>query len=117
MGELGVLFNPGMRHEREEKLAKQMLREDEGTGRKGRLRIDLESGVVVIGSDGDAHPDSGEPSNSQNTAPEREEPTSSAESDRPTGKASPAEVVGPARRSASAVPSGKARRRQRHLDG
>jgi len=23
-----VLFNPGMRHEREEKLAKQMLRED-----------------------------------------------------------------------------------------
>lgn len=50
MGELGVLFNPGMRHEQEEKLAKQMLREDEGTGRKGRLGIDLESGVVVIGS-------------------------------------------------------------------
>lgn len=50
MGELGVLFNPGMRHEQEEKLAKQMLREDEGTGRKGRLGIDLESGVVVIGA-------------------------------------------------------------------
>lgn len=50
MGELGVLFNPGMRHEQEEKLAKQMLREDEGTGRKGRLGIDLESGVVIIGS-------------------------------------------------------------------
>lgn len=51
MGELGVLFNPGMRHEQEEKLAKQMLREDEGTGRKGRRGIDLESGVVVIGAD------------------------------------------------------------------
>lgn len=51
MGELGVLFNPGMRYEQEEKLAKQMIREDEGTGRKGRRGIDLESGVVVIGAD------------------------------------------------------------------
>lgn len=51
MGELGVLFNPGMRHEQEEKAAKQMMREDEGTGRKGRLGIDLESGTVVIGAE------------------------------------------------------------------
>lgn len=39
-----------MRHEEEEKRAKQMLREEEGTGRKGRLGIDLASGVVVIGA-------------------------------------------------------------------
>lgn len=57
LGELGVLFNPGMRHEMEEKLAKQMIREDEGTGRKGRRGIDLESGVVVIGSDGSSDVD------------------------------------------------------------
>ncbi len=41
-----------MRHEMEERRAKQMLREEEGTGRKGNLRIDLESGVVVIPSNG-----------------------------------------------------------------
>lgn len=45
-----MLFNPGMRHEQEERLAKQMLREDEGAGRKGRHGIDLDAGVVVIGS-------------------------------------------------------------------
>lgn len=60
LGEFGALFNPGMRHENEEKLAKQMLREDEGTGRKGRLGIDLESGVVVIETDDDARPDQGD---------------------------------------------------------
>jgi hypothetical protein len=65
LGEFGALFNPGMRHELEERRAKQMLREEEGNARKGDLRIDLESGVAVIptgrnrgragdGEDGDA---------------------------------------------------------------
>jgi hypothetical protein len=48
LGELGALFNPGMRHELEERRAKALIREEEGFGRKGDLRIDLESGVVVI---------------------------------------------------------------------
>lgn len=49
MGELGALFNPGMRHELEERQAKASRREEEGNGRDGDLRIDLESGVAVIG--------------------------------------------------------------------
>ncbi len=48
LGEFGALFNPGMRHELEERRAKQMLREEEGTGRKGRMGIDLDSGVALI---------------------------------------------------------------------
>ena len=48
MGELGALFNPGMRHELEERRAKAMRREEEGNARDGDLRIDLESGVAVI---------------------------------------------------------------------
>lgn len=51
-----MLFNPGMRHDIEEKAAKQMLREEEGTGRKGRLGIDLDSGVVVIGTSAEGTP-------------------------------------------------------------
>ena len=55
MGELGALFNPGMRHELEERRSKAMRREEEGNARDGDLRIDLESGVAVInvpGADG-----------------------------------------------------------------
>ena len=48
MGELGALFNPGMRHELEERQAKASRREEEGNARDGDLRIDLESGVAVI---------------------------------------------------------------------
>ena len=57
MGELGALFNPGMRHELEERQAKAARREEEGNARDGDLRIDLESGVAVInvpGADKDA---------------------------------------------------------------
>jgi len=56
MGELGALFNPGMRHELEERQAKASRREEEGNARDGDLRIDLESGVAVInvaGTDAD----------------------------------------------------------------
>lgn len=48
MGELGALFNPGMRHEIEERESKQNRREEEGNARDGDLRIDLASGVAVI---------------------------------------------------------------------
>ena len=52
MGELGALFNPGMRHELEERRSKAMRREEEGNARDGDPRIDLEAGVVVINSPG-----------------------------------------------------------------
>src|SRR6478752_1027817 len=48
MGELGALFNPGMRHELEERRARAARREEEGNARDGDLRIDLDSGVAVI---------------------------------------------------------------------
>jgi hypothetical protein len=52
MGELGALFNPGMRHELEERRAKAARREEEGNAKDGDLRIDLESGVAVINAPG-----------------------------------------------------------------
>jgi hypothetical protein len=48
MGELGALFNPGMRHEIAERKAKAARREEEGNADPGNLRIDLLSGVAVI---------------------------------------------------------------------
>ncbi len=54
MGELGALFNPGMRHEIEERESKQNRREEEGNARDGDLRIDLASGVAVINIPGRA---------------------------------------------------------------
>ena len=48
MGELGALFNPGMRHELAERKAKALRREEEGNAGDGELRIDLESGVATI---------------------------------------------------------------------
>ncbi len=53
MGELGALFNPGMRHEQEERRAKALIREEEGDSREVDPRIDLESGVAVITTDDD----------------------------------------------------------------
>ncbi|AZI58132.1 hypothetical protein EH165_08255 [Nakamurella antarctica] len=50
MGPLGEIFNPGMRHEIEERRSKALRREEEGHGRDSDLRIDLESGFVVIES-------------------------------------------------------------------
>jgi hypothetical protein len=60
LGEFGALFNPGMRHELEERRAKQMLREEEGSARKGRLGIDLDSGVAVIATRRDRNGDLGD---------------------------------------------------------
>jgi hypothetical protein len=67
MGELGALFNPGMRHELEERRSKAMRREEEGNARDGDLRIDLESGVAVINAPGSA--DSGRPQREATPAP------------------------------------------------
>ncbi len=57
MGELGALFNPGMRHELEERRSRAERREEEGNARDGDLRIDLDSGVAVINAqdEDDAH--------------------------------------------------------------
>ncbi|WP_420121403.1 DUF6191 domain-containing protein [Nakamurella sp.] len=57
MGELGALFNPGMRHELEERRARAARREEEGNARDGDLRIDLDSGVAVINAPGDEDAD------------------------------------------------------------
>ncbi len=59
MGELGALFNPGMRHELEERRSRAERREEEGNARDGDLRIDLDSGVAVINAhdEDDAHED------------------------------------------------------------
>lgn len=49
MGPLGEIFNPGFRHEIEERQRKANRREEEGNARDGDdVRIDLESGVAVI---------------------------------------------------------------------
>ena len=60
MGELGALFNPGMRHELEERRARAARREEEGNARDGDLRIDLESGVAVINVPGSDDEQDGE---------------------------------------------------------
>lgn len=128
MGELGVLFNPGMRHEQEEKLAKQMLREDEGTGRKGRRSIDLESGVVVI--DADSAPSAGQSShrpssaqsssaqpsdNSADVQPVRDEPAAGPSTPPAASDGAPRAArrtrSATAQHGMAAAPSGKARRR------
>ena len=84
MGELGALFNPGMRHELEERRSKAMRREEEGNARDGDLHIDLESGVAVISSH-----------SSETTSPP---PSAVAEPDREDGAAKP-----PARRPVSKI--------------
>lgn len=48
MGPLGEIFNPGMRHEIEERRSKALRREEDGNARDADLRIDLESGFVNI---------------------------------------------------------------------
>lgn len=103
LGELGALFNPGMRHEEEEKRAKQMLREEEGTGRKGRLSIDLASGVVVIGSDRVAQ------DTAAATAAEQEPGEEPAAKPAPT-RAGKTRRPGISRAAATGTPVGKARR-------
>lgn len=48
VGPLGEIFNPGMRHEIEERRSKALRREEDGNARDTDLRIDLESGFVNI---------------------------------------------------------------------
>ena len=48
VGPLGEIFNPGMRHEIEERRSKALRREEEGNARDEDLRIDLDSGTVRI---------------------------------------------------------------------
>ena len=83
MGELGALFNPGMRHELEERQAKAARREEEGNARDGDLRIDLESGVAVINVPGDD--DAGRRASRSSAEPQRLGPPTGG-TDRPTGR-------------------------------
>ena len=91
MGELGALFNPGMRHELEERQSKAARREEEGNARDGDLRIDLESGVAVINVPGDDD-DTDQPTVDTKARPDRttaDEPTA----DRTTAGQVPADQV------------------------
>ena len=63
LGELGALFNPGMRHEIEERKSKANRREEEGNARDGDVRIDLASGVAIINIPGRTRTE-GEPTTS-----------------------------------------------------
>ena len=85
MGELGALFNPGMRHELEERQAKAARREEEGNARDGDLRIDLESGVAVINIPGETTSDDRHAEVGRRLAPT----TSEAEQPTPTGRDEP----------------------------
>ena len=74
MGELGALFNPGMRHEIEERKSKELRREEEADSDPGDLRIDLFSGVAVIalGKNGPIAPgDEADPSAQRSAASAR----------------------------------------------
>ncbi len=123
MGELGALFNPGMRHELEERQAKAARREEEGNAKDGDLRIDLESGVAVINAPdgqqgaGTAAP-AASPAKDRPAASAEDQPAASAE-DRPAASAEdrPAEDLDPTaddspaavvpKKSRSASPSAK----------
>lgn len=87
MGELGALFNPGMRHELEERQAKAARREEEGNARDGDLRIDLESGVAVINIPGDEDDQAAEADSADGTAGSDEVPNSAADGDQSEGDA------------------------------
>ncbi len=76
MGELGALFNPGMRHEIEERQSKANRREEEGNARDGDLRIDLASGVAVINAHGKAGAASQADSEAESTPRPTARPTS-----------------------------------------
>ena len=57
VGPLGEIFNPGMRHEIEERRSKALRREEDGNARDADLRIDLESGFVNITAPPESAPD------------------------------------------------------------
>jgi hypothetical protein len=86
MGELGALFNPGMRHELEERQSKAARREEEGNARDGDLRIDLESGVAVININGGDDDQDGERGNGAGADADNGSGTSPEATDRPTGR-------------------------------
>lgn len=58
VGPFEILFNPGAKHRQEELASRELRREIDGTADPGQVRIDLESGVVVITS---AHQATGQP--------------------------------------------------------
>ena len=46
--ELASNFNPGVRHETEERVSRKTRDEEDGTGEKGKVRIDLDAGEVTM---------------------------------------------------------------------
>ena len=87
MGPLGEIFNPGMRHEIEERRSKALRREEDGNARDADLRIDLESGFVRISAPPAAAPAAETDSDEDDTRTPATD--GSVESDRPTHLARP----------------------------
>ena len=73
VGPLGEIFNPGMRHEIEERRSKELRREEEGNATGGEKRIDLESGFVHIIAEGSADKSTADNSTSDESAPETDD--------------------------------------------
>lgn len=98
LGELGALFNPGMRHEIEERQSKENRREEEGNARDGDLRIDLASGVAVI----NVHGTSGTGIKGDHTdRSDQADPPAAAEPEQPSPAGSDAEARATARTEAA----------------
>ena len=102
MGELGALFNPGMRHELEERQAKAARREEEGNARDGDLRIDLESGVAVININGGDDDEDGATASGASADADNGSGTPPEATDRPAGRHA-AESADDADRSAAGI--------------
>lgn len=74
LGELGALFNPGMRHEIEERKLKANRREEEGNARDGDVRIDLASGVAIINIPGRTRTEGEPPTSDESTVTDPDSP-------------------------------------------
>lgn len=108
MGELGALFNPGMRHELEERRAKALRREEEGNARDGDYRIDLDSGVVTFTAEPEADADGATAAARADTDTDSVSATQADAGDAPTDASGAAATTTIIRR-----PEGKARRAER----
>lgn len=118
MGELGALFNPGMRHELEERRAKALRREEEGNARDGDYRIDLDSGVVTFTAEPEADADGATAAARADTDTDSVSATQADAGDAPTDASdagdAPTDVSGAAATTTIIRrPEGKARRAER----
>nr|WP_246231806.1 DUF6191 domain-containing protein [Nakamurella aerolata] len=120
MGEIGALFNPGMRHEIEERRRKQSHREEAGNADPGKLGIDLLSGTAVINmgarrdQDADQQSDAAGADTEQSDAEQSDAERSATEQTDAAERTGAAEPVG--EHEAAADESGSDRPAERNSD-